>query len=418
MRFKTAFLIFSLVFFAPFFLRSSPSFAVEESLSSVEQKILDNKKQQEETNKKINELKDQEVTLKNQISYMEGQISLTKLKIEEARLEIEEKNNQIKNLEGDIGVLGTRIDRLSDLLVKQRDIYTEKVRRGYKESRITFLDVIFGGDSFSDIVRRVKYLSALSIWDQKVFAQMKLTEANFKGQKSILTDKKETVESLRAGVLFAKTQMEGREADLNKQKQAKADLLALTQNDEVKYQEILARLKREEEEMRNALGSLFSQISQGLVDGKEVTKDEVIGLQGNTGNVSPKPNECVSMGLSDSCGSHLHFMILVDPTTCSNMYNCNVDPTPYLDNAEYAKPMVFPGSWRDSVTQYYGQTSFANSGAGGYSFHSGIDFAVSHGSPIHSVSAGKVYYGVDSAGGKFAVVIHSENLYSAYWHLQ
>jgi len=414
---KILFLVLPLLFLVPF-IKVGYSFAVEGSFSEYEQKILDNKREQEEVNKKINELKDQEVTLKNQISYMEGQISLTKLKIEEARLEIEEKNSQIQNLEGDIGVLGTRIDRLSDLLIKQRDIYTEKVVRGYKESRITFLDVIFGGDNFSDIVRRVKYLSALSVWDQKVFAQMKLTESNFKGQRTILTEKKETVESLRAQVLSAKTQMEGREADLTKQKQSKADLLALTQNDEKKFQEVLARLKREEEEMRNALGSLFSQISQGLVDGKEVTKDEIIGLQGNTGNVSPKPNECVNMGLPDSCGSHLHFMVLVNPTTCSNMYNCHADPTPYLDSSEYAKPMAFPGGWRDSVTQYYGQTSFASSGVGGYSFHSGIDFAVSHGSPIHSIYAGKVYYGVDSAGGKFAVVTHNENLYSAYWHLQ
>ena len=66
---KILFLVLPLLFLVPF-IKVGYSFAVEGSFSEYEQKILDNKREQEEVNKKINELKDQEVTLKNQISYI------------------------------------------------------------------------------------------------------------------------------------------------------------------------------------------------------------------------------------------------------------------------------------------------------------------------------------------------------------
>lgn len=410
------------------------AFAQTDNSQDVQKGLSANVEEQRKTKERLAELRLQEVTLKNQIEYMDGQVYLTTLQIEQALAEIEEKNKEIQELESDITVLGSRIERMGSLVDIQRESFDAKVRHYYKERKIGFLEVIFGGDTLTSIVRRLRYLVELGKKDQELISQMRLAEANFKGQRTILSEKKEKVEDLRAQVLGAKAQMESKKVELNQQKQAKADLLALTQSDEKKYQEILARLKAEEEEMRGALGDLIGQILAGLVDGGAVAKGGVIGQEGSTGNVSPKPDDCVNrLGLEPTCGSHLHFMVIKDispecialcksepdNSSCSScFYGSHVNPEPYLNDSNYAKPMDFEASWRDYVTQYYGETDFARSGQGGYYFHSGVDFAVYYGAPVYAIDNGSVYFNVDTAGGKFALVKHNENFYTAYWHLQ
>jgi murein DD-endopeptidase MepM/ murein hydrolase activator NlpD len=84
-----------------------------------------------------------------------------------------------------------------------------------------------------------------------------------------------------------------------------------------------------------------------------------------------------------------------------------------LDDGQYRKPLDY-----NYVSQEYGNTSFAQSGAAGYAFHSGMDLVASHGVAIYSITDGTVYYGVDSAGGKYALVRHKDDFWTAYWHLQ
>ena len=41
-----------------------------------------------------------------------------------------------------------------------------------------------------------------------------------------------------------------------------------------------------------------------------------------------------------------------------------------------------------------------------------------HGAPIYAIGDGEIFRGTDGAGGKNAIIKHSDDFYSAYWHLQ
>ncbi|MBI2007528.1 MAG: peptidoglycan DD-metalloendopeptidase family protein [Candidatus Blackburnbacteria bacterium] len=186
-----------------------------------------------------------------------------------------------------------------------------------------------------------------------------------------------------------------------------------TKNDEKKYQELLANLRADEIAIQRAISSLISQIVAGIATGSPVTKGQFIGRQGNTGNVFPRPSSSCP-----ECGSHLHFMVMTcnlitNPNALSTNGGCHTNPESYLNNGQYQKPLDY-----QYISQGYGNTPFAQSGTGGYNFHSGLDLVAFHGAPIYAISDGTVYYGTDSGGGKYALVKHRDDFWSAYWHLQ
>lgn len=216
-------------------------------------------------------------------------------------------------------------------------------------------------------------------------------------------DKKDVVQGLHDKLESQKNALAG-------QKVKKEKLLEITKSDEAKYQQLLSTLKADEAAIQKAISSLISQIVAGIATGSPITKGQIIGKQGNTGNVYPKPS-----GSCPECGSHLHFMVMTCDLTkntsgLSTYGGCHTDPTSYLNNGAYQKPLD-----NYSVNQGYGSASCT---VCGYAFHTGLDIDDFHGAPIKSMDSGTVYYGTDSAGGKYALVRHKDDLWSAYWHLQ
>ncbi|MFH1565661.1 MAG: hypothetical protein ABIB98_00465, partial [bacterium] len=65
--------------------------------------------------------------------------------------------------------------------------------------------------------------------------------------------------------------------------------MEVTKGDEQNYQEMLKTLREDEKAIREALGATLSDIIAGRLSGEHVSKGDIIALQGNTGNVFPRP---------------------------------------------------------------------------------------------------------------------------------
>ncbi|HBL52294.1 MAG: hypothetical protein A3D24_01450 [Candidatus Blackburnbacteria bacterium RIFCSPHIGHO2_02_FULL_39_13] len=354
--------------------------------SDLQKKLDENRQEQERVNKLLGETKQKKVTLQNEIVYQDNQIRLTILKIEETKGQIESLTEQINNLEG----------ALTDL----SKLYTARAIETYKLKRLgDSLAILLTANNITEFISRFNYLQRIQENDRQLLLKMQSTQSNFE-------DKRADIEKL-------KSKLEQQEKALENQKGQKTQLLQVTKNDEKKYQELLETLRADEDSIQKALSSLISRIVSGLATGSPVTKGQPIGLEGNTGNVFPRPSSSCP-----KCGAHLHYMVMPCDIVKNGGLSCHSDPAPYMDNGEYAKPMDFSNGWRIYLTQAYGNTSFAQSGTAGYSFHSGLDLSVSYGVAIRSVADGTVYYGTDSGGGKYALVKHRDDFWTAYWHLQ
>lgn len=212
--------------------------ALQEEVDNIQEKI-------EKYEKKISDLRGKANTLQNEIDYMDSQIGLTQLKIQNSIANIRKTEDRIGDLSEGIENLGIRIDKLGKSIDYQGMVLGSRMRERYKDKNNNMLMLLFGSDTLSSLVKKTEYLQALEENDNKLIDQMGATKGNFEQQKDIFQDKKTEQETLKSQLETEKATLDSYQRSLDSQKAAKEKLLADTQNDEQKYQSLLAEAERE-----------------------------------------------------------------------------------------------------------------------------------------------------------------------------
>jgi len=173
----------------------------------------------------------QKQTLKNEIDKFNAAISLTTTRIYTT-------SKQIEALEKEISDLGQKINRLDISLDQISQVLIRRIAETYKKGRIEPLTLLFSSDDFSDFVSRWKYLRVMQAHDKKLMIQLENVRTNYEDQKNLKEEKQAELEA-------AKKKLESQKAILAQEKTAKENLLRITQNNEKKYQELLAKAAAE-----------------------------------------------------------------------------------------------------------------------------------------------------------------------------
>ncbi len=221
----------------------SEAAATEEQEEDYSSDIDDLQSEIAKLEKKLGETRNRAATLESQIAYMNNQIYLTTLNIRETEAKIEAKKAELGELVTDIGDLEERLERLDESISHHQYVYQARVTEFYKSNRLSTWELIFGSQSLTDAFLRIKYLKVLEEADRRLMEQMERTVDSYEEQKALLENKKVQVENVKAAIEAEKAELESRRAQLNDQKAAKDKLLAETQNDEQRYQELLSEAK-------------------------------------------------------------------------------------------------------------------------------------------------------------------------------
>jgi len=329
-----------------------------DQLSDIQQKI-------QEYSQKLAQLGEQKATLQNQIAQFDAQIYLTTLKIQET----EEK----------IKLLGGRIDQLEVSLTALSNAFSQRAVETYKMARVGDpVILLISAPNLGEAVSRFHYLEKIQEADRDLLQKLQVAQNNYKVEK---TDQEKLQDTLTEQKLA-----------LNNQKAAKAYLLQVTQNDEARYQQLLAQARAEYEAIQGILAGQGTETQIGHVDaGNKIA------------SIIPGPS-------CNSSGEHLHFMVAQNGMTFNpfNYLKPGIDYQNCSGGGECtaADPFNPSGSWDWPMSpkiffyQGYGVTwAVQNTWVKNiYSFHNGIDIKSDSSLDVRAVKAGTLYRGAYGVG--------------------
>ena len=323
---------------------------------------------------KVLELAKAKDTLANQIKIISSQINLTLLKISQTE-------TSIRGLEIDIATLTVKIDNLDVYLNQLSSVYINQVSANYKLQKSIPSLAIFSANNFNDFFEKLKYLSLAQKSNHDMLINMETVRTNYDIQKEEKKKKQLELENLQI-------KLSDQKKNLDKQKISKATLLAITQNDEKKYQQLKQAAETE----------LSSLLKAKFVGKRNVKKGDALGLMGNSGY---------------SFGDHLHFGLynLKEDQLSLWTYQNDVDSSDYLEKHRW--PMNQP----IEITQGRGVTKYSYL----YSdrFHHGIDM-VSTNITIMAVDDGVAYFfrNPGSSLGNHVKLFHPDGKMTLYLHMK
>lgn len=371
-----------------FFLLPTTSYQLPTHGQSADELTKQLQEKQDEINKaeaQLVEAQKQEKTLNSQLDIIDTQTKVTELKIEETTLKIEK-------LEREISDLSNRIDRISTSVDKLTEVLLGRIIKTYKYSSISTIELLFSSHNFSELLERVKYIQVAQANDKKVLYQLQATKAAYNDQRQDKEQRQTEAEILNEA-------LEKYQDQLASQKQVKEELLKVTQNDEQRFQDLIAQLRADAASITRAISNVGLKIGP-------VSKGQVIGVEGLTG--------CTS-------GPHLHFEVFENANVEGGRVNgTRVNPHNYLDNGRLGPPMQgYPGGTHIS-TEYGEVYALGN--------HTGLDIYdnASVGTPILAAESGTAYSisdsgcrisGFDHGAAKGLVIDHGNGLVTLYWHL-
>jgi len=326
----------------------------------------------------IGKLQSSGKTLSSQILQFDAQIKLTSLKIQKT--------------EEQISLLSGRIDQIEGSLGSLTEAFNGRAVETYKMSKVSdpFL-LLVSSNNLNEAYNTLSYLKKIQESDRNLLKRLQKAQDSYEEQKVDQED--------------LQKQLETQQKNLASQKAAKAQLLAITRNDEKKYQALLNQALAEKAAIERALvsGTKVGSVKAG----------DAIALVGNSGYPG-----C-------STGKHLHFEIRKNNTW--------TDPSSFLQNKTIndeekgGTVNIGSGSWQwplqDTIrmTQHYGQTpwSWKYKYSGG--IHTGFDMVSTSSDVIRAPADGNLFKSSGSCGSSTINIVyieHADNVISLYLHVQ
>ncbi len=343
--------------------RADTSAETKQKISDVQAQIASLEKEIAQYEKSLTDIGTQKTTLQNEINRLDLSRKKIGADISVTQAKITETNLELKDLGGAITDKQTRIEG-------NKTSIGESLNAEHQTESATLVEHMLAANGLVDAWEEA---SKLTQFDNA----LKTDTADLLATKQSLTNDYNTTKTRQAQLVSLKKQLAGQKALLDQNRQEQATLLADTKNKESAYQKILAQKQQAKIDFERQLSDYESTLTYTF-----------------------DPSAIPKAG--------------------SGVLSFPLDPN-YMARCQSQQP-IYKNIY--CITQYFGNTAFARTGAYNGQGHNGVDFGAPEGTRIVAALSGTVLGTGNTdleAGcysyGKWVLVQHDNGLASIYGHL-
>lgn len=346
-------------------LTSVPLQADAASSGEIKKQINALKKEKEELQKQYNEIRSQYKANENELLDMVEQKNLIDQEISLLHAEIININDQITAYALLIADKQDELDDATARLAYLNEKHKERIRAMEEEGEISYWEVLFKANDFSDLLDRLNMIQEISAADRRRMQEISDTAAEVAAAREELTAEKEGLEVTRTELDAATLILE--------QKRAEADAI-LT--------ELIAK----------------GQEFEALMEESEVAQNELM-LE-----IAAKEKE-------------------YDKAKHREWLATSVATQPTVKPGSTAPSTQAPssGGWVSPTTNYHITSTFGmrvHPILGYARMHNGVDMAAPKGTPVYAAKSGRVTAaGWDGQMGNYVSINHGDGFASIYMHM-
>ncbi len=209
---------------------------------------------------KLNSIKSNKVDLQAEKKEIDLQLA-------DLGTEIHTVNNQIAEVQSEIDAKQEEINVAQNELDEYTALYETRVRVMYECGNASYIDVIFGSQSFSDLLYRIDLINQIVDYDQSIMDNMKAAINVIKEAKAVIEARKEELEVSKSILDVKASQLEAVQA-------AKIELLSKLEADEATYKKILDEADAAEASLRSQIQAMTT--SPGASSSKNYSSERFV----------------------------------------------------------------------------------------------------------------------------------------------
>lgn len=337
----------------------------EQEINASKQKIEDNKAKLNElkaesdnVDAKIDELNKLKSDAAEYIAQLDAELAGTQAKIDEL-------DRQVTELEGNIKVTQQELTEAQAEQDKQYASMKTRIKFMYEHSNDSILDVLFGSQSFSDVINKVEYIHNVSEYDRNKLNEFVELRQAAEAKKAELESEKEVLEETKSKAESEKSSIVKLQDDKTREIDSYNSKIAAGEAELAGMQADMAGIQKAIQAEENNIAAIEAKIKQQEEEARK--KAEASG-------------------------------------------------TSYVTKTVGDISFTWPCPSSSRVTSGFGSRSSPTEGAS--TSHKGIDIGASTGSSVVAAADGTVVIATYSASaGNYVMLSHGGGVYTVYMHM-
>ena len=354
-----------------------------------------------EIKKQISALNEQKAEIKKQMAEIQSQYEANEDEIANIVAQKNVIDQEIGLLKAEILITNEEISAYSVLIAdKQDELDTaearyeelnlqnkERVRSMEENGAVSYWEVLFKANSFSDLLDRLNMVEEIAASDQRRLRELNEAAENVQAAQTELETEKEALEA-------TKEELDKTQAELDVKRAEADELIGQLLEKAEELEDLHEGFEMEEEE-------LMLEIAQKEKEYNEAKHQEWLAYMATYTTVPPATTAHPTTGTNNSSNTN----------TGNGSSNEATNSGGAVSNAAWLRPCSYvmvssPFGYRKSPT------------AGASSYHQGIDLAGPEGTPIYASRSGVVTVAkYSNSAGYYVTINHGDGFSSIYMHM-